>query len=108
VPPDPRTDQDRRNALVTQCPADPRCAWEFRHESWFVYDVYAALRVGNAALCVADTEEGHTPRVATADFGYMRLRDEGYEKADLEHWAQSVRTLGQEWQDEFVLFKLEE
>ena len=98
---------DRLNDLLTQFPAELRCAWEFRHPSWFADDVYDALRVGNAALCVADTEEGHTPLVATADFGYMRLRDEGYTQQDLEHWAQSVRTLGQEWQDAFVFFKHE-
>ncbi len=60
--------------------ADLRCAWEFRHDSWFADDVYDALRTGNAALCVADTENGHTPLIATADFGYFRLRDEGYTK----------------------------
>ncbi len=62
----------------------------------------------NAALCVADTEEGHTPLVATADFGYMRLRDEGYTPQDLEQWAESVKTLGKGWQDGFVFFKHEE
>ncbi|HYU01670.1 MAG TPA: DUF72 domain-containing protein, partial [Gemmatimonadales bacterium] len=67
-----------------------------------------ALRAGNAALCVADTEEGHTPLVATADFGYLRLRDEGYKKQDLEHWATSVNELGQGWQDAFIFFKHEE
>src|SRR5205807_1439428 len=93
LPPNFKKDVDRLNDLLTQFPADLRCAWEFRHAPWFADDVYEALRVGNAALCVADTEEGHTPLVATADFGYMRLRDEGYTPQDLEHWAQSVKTL---------------
>jgi uncharacterized protein YecE (DUF72 family) len=64
--------------------------------------------VGNAALCVADTEEKHTPLVATADFGYMRLRDEGYTKQDLDEWGKRVRDLGQGWQDAFIFFKHEE
>jgi len=108
LPPNFKKDLDRLNDLLTQFPADLRCAWEFRHESWFVDDVYAALRVGNAALCVADTEAGHTPLVATADFGYMRLRDEGYKKADLEQWAKTVKELGKGWQDAFIFFKHEE
>jgi len=66
------------------------------------------LRVANAALCVADTEQGHTPLVATADFGYMRLRDEGYTKKDLEQWAQTVQDLGKGWRDAFIFFKHEE
>ncbi len=59
-------------------------------------------------MCVADTEEGHTPLVATADFGYLRLRDEGYKKQDLEHWAKSVTELGQGWQEAFIFFKHEQ
>src|SRR3989449_908107 len=108
LPPNFKKDLDRLNDLLTQFPADLRCAWEFRHESWFTDDVYEALRVGNAALCVADTEAGHTPLVATADFGYMRLRDEGYKKKDLEHWAKTVKDLGKGWGDAFIFFKHEE
>jgi uncharacterized protein YecE (DUF72 family) len=56
LPPNFKKDLDRLNDLLTQFPADLRCAWEFRHESWFADDVYQALRAGSAALCVADTE----------------------------------------------------
>ena len=108
LPPNFKKDLDRLNDLLTQFPADLRCAWEFRHESWFTDDVYEALRVGNAALCVADTEAGHTPLVVTADFGYMRLRDEGYKKKDLEQWAKTVKDLGKGWGDAFIFFKHEE
>jgi uncharacterized protein YecE (DUF72 family) len=108
LPPNFKKDLGRLNDLLTQFPADLRCAWEFRNESWFADDVYEALRVGNAALCVADTEERHTPLVATADWGYLRLRDEGYEKTDLEEWAKQVRELGKGWTDAFVFFKHEE
>src|ERR1043166_9156639 len=108
LPPNFKKDLDRLNDLLTQFPADLRCAWEFRHESWFSDDVYAALRTANAALCVADTEEKHTPLVATADFGYLRLRDEGYEQSDLEQWAKTVQDVGKDWQDSFIFFKHEE
>jgi uncharacterized protein YecE (DUF72 family) len=108
LPPNFKKDLDRLNDLLTQFPAELRCAWEFRHESWLVDEVYEALRVANAALCVADTEEKHTPLVATADWGYLRLRDEGYEKNDLEQWANTVRDLGKGWQDAFIFFKHEE
>jgi uncharacterized protein YecE (DUF72 family) len=70
--------------------------------------VYQALRAGSAALCIADTEAGRTPLVATGEFGYLRLRDEGYEKQDLVQWAKTVRELGQSWQEAFVFFKHEE
>jgi len=46
--------------------------------------------------------------VATADFGYLRLRDEGYAEADLARWADTIRRLGEGWRDAFVYFKHEE
>jgi len=89
-------------------PADLRCAFEFRHESWLADDVYDLLRRHNAALCVADSETASTPLVATADFGYLRLRDEGYAEGDLARWAASIKDLGGTWRDPFVFFKHEE
>ena len=108
LPPNFKKDVARLGDLLTQFPPDIRCAWEFRHESWFSDDVYEVLRKGNAALCVADTEEGTTPLVSTADFGYLRLRDEGYAKKDLEKWVSTVRDLGNSWRDAFIFFKHEE
>jgi len=108
LPPNFTKDVDLLGDLVTQFPADLRCAWEFRHASWFGDDVYEVLRTGNAALCVADTAEGTTPLESTADFGYVRLRDEGYAKRALEDWVAKVRGLGQAWTDAYVFFKHEE
>ena len=108
LPPNFKKDLARLKDLLTLYPADLRCAWEFRHDSWFADDVYDALHDGNAALCVADTEDGHTPFVATADFGYFRLRDEGYTKKHLEQWVGTVQSLGKGWKDAFVFFKHEQ
>ena len=108
LPPNFKKDLARLGDLLTQFPPDLRCAWEFRHDSWFSEDVYDALRRGNAALCVADTENGTTPLVATASWGYLRLRDEGYAADDLERWVATVRQLGGAWQDAYVFFKHEE
>jgi uncharacterized protein YecE (DUF72 family) len=107
LPPNFKKDVALLGDLLTQFPADLRCAWEFRHASWFGDDVYEVLRTGSAALCVADTEEGTTPLEATADFGYVRLRDEGYKKKDLDDWVTKLQTLGREWTDAFVFFKHE-
>ena len=37
---------------------------------------------------------GDDPLVATADFGYLRLRDEGYDDAGLASWVETIRTRG--------------
>src|SRR3989449_6411699 len=93
--------------LLTQFPADVRAACEFRHASWWSDDVYELLRSTNTALCIADTEEGTTPLVRTADFGYVRLRDEGYSSEGLQEWKQKVQDLGQSWTDAYIFFKHE-
>jgi len=107
LPPNFKKDIERLGDVLTLFPADLRCAWEFRHASWFDADVYELLRTGNAALCVADTDEGTTPLEATADFGYVRLRDEGYKKKDLEDWVTKLKGLGGGWADAYVFFKHE-
>jgi len=70
-------------------------------------EVYALLRPRNAALCIADTEEGTTPVVATADFGYLRLRAPEYPDDDLRRWIETIERVGADWRDAFVFFKHE-
>jgi uncharacterized protein YecE (DUF72 family) len=108
LPPNFKADAPRLGDLLAQFPPGFRCAFEFRHDSWFNDSVYDLLRRYNGALCVADTAEGTTPAVATADFGYVRLRDEGYGEAQLDAWAARVRELGRGWHDAFVFFKHED
>ncbi|MBI2404552.1 MAG: DUF72 domain-containing protein, partial [Gemmatimonadetes bacterium] len=81
-------------------------AIEFRHPSWYDEDVFTALRTHGVALCGADTDDEEARVVATADWGYLRLRRPQYGEADLASWAQRVRA--QPWQEAFVFFKHED
>ena len=108
LPPNFKKDVDRLRSFLPSMDQEVRCAFEFRHESWFAPDTYELLRSRNVGLCVADTENGTTPLEATADFGYLRLRDEGYERPDLTEWARRVRDVGAGWRHAFVFFKHEE
>src|SRR5438132_561022 len=85
-----------------------RAAFEFRHESWFDDEIFGLLKSRNIALCIAETENMATPTTATADYGYLRLRREDYEKIDIERWAKLVREQNNRWSDAFVYFKHEE
>ena len=107
-PPSFKKDVSRLGELLAQLTPDLRAAFEFRHPSWFADDVYERLRAHNAALCIADTEEGHTPAVATADWGYLRLRAVDYTDAQLAEWLGTMRSVGAGWRDAFVFFKHEE
>jgi uncharacterized protein YecE (DUF72 family) len=108
LPPNFKKDVSRLGDLLVQLPPDRRAAFEFRHPSWFSDDVYERLRTRNAALCIADTEEGSTPAVATADWGYLRLRAVDYTDAQLAEWLATMRRIGSGWRDAFVFFKHEE
>jgi len=107
LPPNFKKATDRLGELLSKLPAAFRVAFEFRHESWFDEEVYALLRTRNAALCIADTAEGSTPAVATADFGYLRLRAVEYTDDGLRRWIETIRGVGAPWHDAFVFFKHE-
>ena len=101
----------KKNAAVLRefielFPEGTRAAFEFRHESWLDAETYDTLRARNVALCVADSEKMSTPVEVTADYGYFRLRDEGYQQPDIERWARTIKTLPV--RDAFVYFKHEE
>lgn len=96
------------DAFLADLPPAVRGAFEFRHPSWLTGEVYERLRARNLALCIADSERMTTPVVATADYGYFRLRDEGYTPEDIGRWADVIRGGDAGWKDTYVYFKHEE
>jgi uncharacterized protein YecE (DUF72 family) len=107
LPPFFRKDVACLRAFLGLLSKQDQAALEFRHESWFDDEVYAALREQNAALCVADADSELTvPFVATASWGYLRLRREEYSDKDLRAWIQRVHD--QSWKEVFIFFKHEE
>jgi uncharacterized protein YecE (DUF72 family) len=108
LPPSFAKDLGRLADVLALLPPGLQYAFEFRHRSWLADVVYERLRGANAALCIADTEAGTTPLLSTADFGYLRLRDEGYRDDDLGRWAETVRGLAGAWRQAYVFFKHEE
>ena len=106
LPPFLKKDLPRLEAFLATLPPSVKAAVEFRHESWFTDDVYAALKARNAALCVADSEELSTPFEATATWGYLRLRRQDYDDAALAGWGDRLR--GQPVGDTYVFFKHED
>jgi uncharacterized protein YecE (DUF72 family) len=81
-------------------------ALEFRHDTWHDHEVYDVLRAHGAALCLADTEEAEPPLVATARWGYLRLRRPDYDDVQLGIWLERMRAQG--WEEAFVFFKHED
>jgi uncharacterized protein YecE (DUF72 family) len=107
LPPTFKKDVDALRAFTELLPDGLRATFEFRHASWFDPEVFDVLRNRNLALCIADSGKMSTPVEMTADYAYFRLRDEGYQQADIERWADVIRKLDGV-KDAFVYFKHEE
>ena len=107
LPPNLKKDVPRLRDFLALLPRDRRAAFEFRHQSWFDDEVFDLLRVHEAALCIAEAEDDlEIPFVATAYWGYLRLRMPDYTAAELKTWVKRVSE--QNWRDAFVFFKHED
>ena len=108
LPPNLKKDVALLDAFLDAFPPRVYAAFEFRHPSWFDEAIYERLHARNLALCVADSEKLSTPLMVTADYGYFRLRDEGYTPDDIVRWAHRIGESTADRQDVFVYFKHEE
>ncbi|MGA7951454.1 MAG: DUF72 domain-containing protein [Thiobacillaceae bacterium] len=107
LPPNLKKDAPRLREFLALLPSQRRAALEFRHPSWFDEEVFALLRDHQAVLCIAEAEGNlEVPFVATADWGYLRLRRPDYGDTELKAWVKRVRA--QPWQEVFVFFKHED
>jgi len=94
LPPYLKKDLPRLRDFLYLLPSTTRAAFEFRNESWQDDEVYELLRSRAAILCVTDTDEGDTPYVTTADWGYVRLRRTHYDDRDLAGWVELISAKG--------------
>src|SRR6476659_5490429 len=102
-PPTMKKDVERLEGFLALLPPGHRAAFEFRNDSWFADDVYAALKSVGASLCFSEREDNAPPPlVETAPWGYVRLRLEQYSEAEREQWA--MRLADTRWGETFVYF----
>jgi uncharacterized protein YecE (DUF72 family) len=108
LPPALKCDVALLSTYLELLPEGLRYAFEFRHPSWLVDEVYEALRARNVSLCVAESEKLEVPEVITADFVYYRLRKPDYTEANVEAFAARSRELVATGRDLYLMFKHEE
>ena len=113
LPPHLKADPDRLERFLDLLPERCLVAMEFRHGSWFEPAVIDILRARQVALCFVerDNAEGEedpleVPFEASAPFGYLRLRKNGYDDHELEAWIDRIRA--QPWETAYVYFKHED
>jgi uncharacterized protein YecE (DUF72 family) len=108
LPPALKCDGALLRDYLALLPEGMRYAFEFRHPSWLVDEVYEILRERNVSLCVAESERLEVPEVITADFVYFRLRKPDYTEADVDAFATRSRDLLTTGRDLYLMFKHEE
>jgi uncharacterized protein YecE (DUF72 family) len=91
-----RRDDGRLAGALAQLPSG-RHAFEFRHPSWFVPEVYLLLREHDVALVIGDhPDRGFQTYERTAGWRYIRLhygsrgRRGNYSEKELEAWAERI------------------
>src|SRR5258708_37061930 len=103
LPPNLKNDLPRLSAFLALLPEGHRAAFEFRNDTWFDDEVYAALKGAGAALVLSEREDNAPPPlVETASWGYVRLRLETYSDDDLKQWAEKLAAT--KWRETFVYF----
>jgi uncharacterized protein YecE (DUF72 family) len=108
LPPAMKCDVGLLGAYLNVLPEGLRYAFEFRHPSWLVEEVYDVLRQRNVSLCVAESEKLEVPEVITADFVYYRLRKPDYTEADIDAFTARSKELLATGRDLYLMFKHEE
>jgi uncharacterized protein YecE (DUF72 family) len=100
-----RRDDERLAAALERLPPGRHC-FEFRHESWFVEDVYTLLREHGVALVIGDTpDRPFQPHVFTADWTFVRFhygrrgRYGNYSERELAEWSERFA----EWRERVAI-----
>ena len=107
LPPNFKADVERLRAFLGGLDDDARPAFEFRNSSWNTDEITSILGEHGACLVVADTGDSDPPPiVATAPFGYLRLRRPSYTAEELDAWVAAIRETG--WKEVHVFFKHED
>jgi uncharacterized protein YecE (DUF72 family) len=94
LPPYLKCDAGLLREFLAALPKWLRATFEFRHESWFNEDVYAALRNAGASMCLAESEKIESPDVQTAEFHYLRLRKPDCDLKEVERKARRLAESG--------------
>jgi uncharacterized protein YecE (DUF72 family) len=93
-----RRDDERLANALASLPTGRHC-FEFRHESWFVPDVYELLREHGVALVIGDDpRRPFQTHELTTEWIFIRFHSGSrglrgnYSRSELEEWAERIET----------------
>jgi uncharacterized protein YecE (DUF72 family) len=98
LPPQFPRDDDRLREFLRILPSGHHHAFEFRHKSWWVPEVFELLSNRHAAFVMYDMGATKTPVTATSAHAYLRFHGPerysgGYSKERLAWWREQLAAL---------------
>jgi uncharacterized protein YecE (DUF72 family) len=103
-------DAERLQSFLTLVPKGWRCAFEFRHASWYTKETFGILHRANVALCISDHHHAPAPWRATARHVYVRGHGPGgkyhgnYSDGELRAWARKIAAWRKQRREVYVYF----
>jgi uncharacterized protein YecE (DUF72 family) len=110
LPPSLTADRDALSETLDAFGRRVRIAFEPRHPSWFVDEIYEVLRAHDAALCLTDRHSRPGTVARTASWFYLRFHEGNatphpcYGRQSLQTWARRLLTLWDRDADGYVYF----
>jgi uncharacterized protein YecE (DUF72 family) len=110
LPPGLKYNEERLVNIINILPGNYRYTFEFRNETWWNDKAYELLKDQNIAFCIFELAGQITPRLATADFIYIRLHGPGgkysgsYSDETLKSWASDFSKWMDEGKDVYCYF----
>lgn len=101
---------ERLKSFLELVPKDWRCAFEFRHASWYTEETFGILHKANVALCISDHHHAPAPWRATARHVYVRGHGPGgkyhgnYSDRELRAWARKIAAWRKQRREVYVYF----
>ncbi len=110
LPPSFSIDLPRLEKFLHTLPQRVRCAFEFRHISWFTEETLTLLKEYEAGFCVLSAPDFPIVVRATAPFVYFRFHGQNqwihynYSDDELRFWAEKIQAFREEGREVFAYF----
>jgi uncharacterized protein YecE (DUF72 family) len=110
LPPGLKYNLERLTNIINVLPKKYKYTFEFRNETWWNDEAYELLKKNNIAFCIFELAGQLTPRLATADFIYIRLHGPGgkysgsYSDETLGDWASEIKNWNKEGKAVYCYF----
>lgn len=96
LPPSFKMNKELLSEFITNLQPSHLHVFEFRHDSWFVDEIYDILKKNKIALCITDLNGKLTPEEVTTHFTYIRLHGpkkayQGSYGPQLKVWKKKIK-----------------